>query len=112
MKNRFMTGLIFSAFFALIMTFSAVDCFADKAVVVLYRSGCDYFIAYGSSGYYLLEWYGGYDPSDDDVIIGPISSYGFHDVYYPASDDEGNIYVEDYWLSKSQALEEYIEHCQ
>ena len=47
--------------------------FADKAVVVLYQSGCrSYFIADGPNGYYLLEWYGGYDPSKVDIIVGDI----------------------------------------
>ncbi len=46
------------------------------------------------------------------MIFGAIDSYGFHEAYYPSLDTEGNIYVEDYWLSKSQALEEYIEYCQ
>ena len=100
------------AFIAALVFLLADVCFADKAVIVLYRSGCDYFIAKGRSGFYLLEWYGGYDPSEGDLIFGAIDSYGFHEAYYPSLDTEGNIYVEDYWLSKSQALEEYIEYCQ
>ena len=86
--------------------------FADKAVVVLYQSGChSYFIADGPKGYYLLEWYGGYDPSKGDIIVGDISSYGFTDVYYPKQDREGRVYVDDYMLSKDRVLEKYSERC-
>jgi hypothetical protein len=85
--------------------------FGDKGVIVFYKSGCDYFIADGPNGYYLLEWYGGYDPSEGDIIIGRLNSYGFKNVYYPRQGKKGRIYVEDYLLSKDDALEKYFEHC-
>jgi hypothetical protein len=85
--------------------------YADKAVIVAYSSGCDYFIADGDRGLYLLEWYGGYDPSEGDIIIGDIGSYGFKDVYYPKQDREGRVYVEDYLLSEDSAIEQYRDHC-
>ena len=84
---------------------------ADKAVVVFYPSGCDYFIADGSKGFYLLEWYSGYDPSEGDLIAGDIGSYGFKDVYYPKQDRTGRVYVEDYLLSESSVIEEYNDQC-
>lgn len=86
--------------------------FADKGEVVLYKSGCrSYFVADGPKGYYLLEWYGGYDPSVGDIIVGDIGSYGFKNVYYPKKDREGKVYVDDYLLSKSSVLEKYREKC-
>lgn len=86
---------------------------ADKGIVVLYLAGCrSYFIADGPRGYYLLEWYGGYDPSKGDVIVGDIGSYGFKDVYYPNQGREGRVYVDDYLLSKDRAIEKYREKCQ
>ena len=81
------------------------------AVVVFYPSGCDYFIADGSKGFYLLEWYSGYDPSEGDLIVGDIGSYGFKDVYYPKQDRTGRVYVEDYLLSESSVIEEYNDQC-
>ena len=96
-------------FFAVLLF--AADAFADTAVVVFYKSGCDYFVADGPNGYYLLEWYGGYDPVEGDVIIGKLNSYGFKNVHYPRRSREGRIYVEDYLLSKDEALEKYFEHC-
>lgn len=95
----------------LALTVIAKTSYAEKAVIALYKSGCDYFIAANRNGYYLLEWYGGYDPTEGDNIVGSLSSYGFHDVYYPSADAEGHIYIEDFWLSKESALEQYIEHC-
>jgi len=97
-------GLIF-----IMATFLLVsNTFADRAVVVWYKSGCDYFIADGPNGYYLLEWYGGYDPVEGDIIIGNLNSYGFKNVYYPRRDREGRVYVEDYLLSQDHAIEEYF----
>ncbi len=83
----------------------------DKAKVVGYPSGCDYFIADGPRGLYLLEWYGGYDPSEGDLIVGEIGSYGMKTVYYPKRDREGRVWVEDFLLSESSAIEQYHDHC-
>jgi hypothetical protein len=83
----------------------------DRAEVILLKSGCgDYFLADGPSGIYLLEWYGGYSPSEGDVIIGPINSYGFKDVCYPGNGN-GRVWVDDYLLSNTSALEKYDEKC-
>ena len=107
-----MSVVLVSVALMVVFVASTSVCYAEKAEIVLNRPGCDYFIALGNSGYYLLEWYGGYDPSEGDVIVGPISSYGLHDVYYPEFDNDGNVCVENFWLQKNQALEEYIDHCQ
>ena len=98
--------------FGALLGLLSLNALAEKAVVVLYQSGCrSYFIADGPRGFYLLEWYGGYDPSKGDVIVGDIGSYGFKDVYYPRQDREGRIYVDDYMLSKDRVLEKYREKC-
>ena len=94
-----------------LLALAPATAFADKAIVVAYPSGCDYFIADGNRGLYLLEWYGGYDPSEDDLIVGDIGSYGFKDVYYPKQDREGRVWVEDYLLSEDSAIEQYRDHC-
>ena len=95
---------------ALIMIFPIISS-ADKALVVSYPSGCDYFIADGNRGLYLLEWYGGYDPSEDDLIVGDIGSYGMKNVYYPKKDREGRVWDEDFLLSNDSAIEQYRDHC-
>lgn len=98
--------------FGMLLAALSLNAFAEKAEVVLYKSGCrSYFIADGPNGYYLLEWYGGYDPSKGDIIVGEIASYGFKNVYYPKQDQEGRIYVDDYSLSKDRVLEKYREKC-
>jgi hypothetical protein len=85
---------------------------ASQVVVVAVRSGChDYFVADGPQGYYLLEWYGGYSPDEGDVIIGELGSYGFKDVFYPRNGAKGRLYVDDFLLSQSSAIEKYAEKC-
>lgn len=82
---------------------------ASITVVARVR-GCDYFVADGPRGYYVLEWYGGYDPDKGDLIYGDIRTYGFKDVLY-ARERKGRLYVEDYLLSKDNALEKLLEKC-
>ena len=81
--------------------------------VILKPSGCgSYFLADGDSyGIYLLEWYGGYDPDVGDSIVGEIKGYGFKDVFYPDKNSKGRVYVDDYWLSSSSAIEKLREKC-
>lgn len=81
--------------------------------VVFKKSGCrDYFLADGDSGgIYLLEWYGGYDPREGESIVGEINGYGFKDVFYPDSGSSGQVYVDDYMLSRSSAVEKLRAKC-
>lgn len=85
--------------------------FADVGVVVKRFSGCDYFIADGPKGLYVLEWFGGYDPDEGDIIIGDIGSYGMKKVYYKNVRREGKVWVEDYLESEDAAMEEVMDHC-
>ena len=85
--------------------------FAVKGVVVYKKSGCDYFIVETNMGYALLEWYAGNDPDKGDIIIGNFESYGFKDIYNLTADSELRVWVEDYWMSKEEALEQYFEYC-
>lgn len=59
----------------------------------------------------MLEWYGGHDPDEGDTIAGDISGYGFKDVFYLSSSSSGRVYVDDYGLSKSSAVEKLLRHC-
>jgi len=81
--------------------------------VIFKRSGCrDYFLADGDTGgIYLLEWYGGHDPKEGESIAGEIRSYGFKDVFYPDSGSSGRVYVDDYMLSRSSAIEKLRGKC-
>jgi hypothetical protein len=75
-------------------------------------SGCDYFVVETSKGYAVLEWYGGNDPDKGDTITGSFTSYGFKDVLNESSGEAIHVWVEDYGLSKSSALEKLVEHCE
>lgn len=97
--------------FAAIMTASVPAAAMEQAVVVAKFGTCDYFIADGSRGLFVLEWYGGYEPDEGDTIVGDIASYGFKDVYYPNNGTTGRLWVEDYLESKTSAMEEIIQHC-
>ena len=55
-------------------------------------------------GYALLEWYGGSDPDEGDIIVGDFESYGFKDIYNLTADSELRVWVEDYWLSKEDVF--------
>jgi hypothetical protein len=79
--------------------------------VVLAKSGCDYFIADGPQGFYLLEWFGGHSPSEGDTMVGSLSSYGFKDVFYTRASSNGRVWVDDYLLSRDRVIEKYGEKC-
>lgn len=83
----------------------------EIAVVVARFGSCDYFVADGPRGLYVLEWFGGYDPQEGDRLFGDISSYGMKDVIYLPSEREGRLWVEDYLESERDALEEINDHC-
>jgi hypothetical protein len=96
---------------ALLLFTSFSPAFAAKRVVVLYKSGCDYYIAETNKAYAILEWYGGNDPSEGNVLVGDFETYGMKDIYNLTADAETNVWVEDFWLSKSGAIEKYYEKC-
>lgn len=85
---------------------------ASNGVVAYYKSGCDYFIVETTKGYAILEWYGGYDPNEGDVITGDFEIYGIKKIYNITADQETNVWVEDFWLSKDRAIEKYIDKCE
>ncbi len=84
---------------------------AAKGEVVLKKSGCDYFLVLTNKGYALLEWYGGNDPSRGDILAGDYESFGMKDIYNLTDDHELRVWVEDFWLSKSRAIEKYYDKC-
>jgi hypothetical protein len=106
MQKIIIVLILLSAYFT--FTNSA---YADNVEVVSYPSSCDYFIANGNRGYYLFKWWGGYEPSEGDIIFGDIDSNGFKDVYFLLKDRESKVYVEDYSISEYRAFEHYNEHC-
>ena len=93
----------------LILLFS-VNAKADRAVVIATFGFCDYFIADGPNGLYVLEWYGGKIPTEGDIFFGDIGSYGFKEIDFQ-NGQSGRVWVEDYWQSESAAIDEINNHC-
>lgn len=84
---------------------------AAKGVVVYYKTGCSHYIVQTNQGYALLEWFGGNDPSEGDILIGDYEAYGMKDIYNTTADSETKVWVEDYMLTKDHAIESYFEEC-
>ena len=84
---------------------------ASTGVVSRRISGCDYFMVSASGGYGVLEWYGGHDPDTGDTLIGKIEEYGMHDIVDDTADENLTVWVEDYGLSRSRALEILVDKC-
>jgi hypothetical protein len=99
-----------AACFAASVFFMTAAVSADEGFVIKRFRGCDYFIADGPRGLYVLEWYGGYDPSEGDRISGDIGSYGMKSIVYNGR-SMGRVWVEDFLESTSSALEEIRDHC-
>lgn len=85
--------------------------FAEKGEVVKRVSGCDYYMVDATSGYAILEWYGGNDPDEGDSITGNFKVYGFHTFFVGYNDVETRAYVEDWGLSRDSALEMLSDKC-
>lgn len=86
--------------------------FAARGMVTHKQGTCDYFIVESSRGYDVLEWFGGHDPDKGDILAGPFESYGMKDVYDETADANIRVWVEDYDLTKEDALEKLVEHCE
>jgi len=52
------------------------------------------------------------DPDKGDEIVGKYEQYGFHDVVDDTADKTTRVYTEDYWLSKTTALEKLADECE
>ena len=93
---------------ALCIPMSAI---AAKGIVGYIKSGCSYYIVETPMGYALLEWYGGNTPSRGDTLVGDFESYGMKDIYNVTADSETRVWVDNYWMAKSRAIERYFEKC-
>lgn len=82
-----------------------------QATVVFRKRGCDYMILENSSGYIVAEWMGGNDPDQGDNIGGKFNSYGTKEFYNLSRNSETKLWIDDYMLSKSNALEKIGDKC-
>jgi hypothetical protein len=82
-----------------------------KAEVVKRFSGCDYMILEESGDYHVVEWMGSYDPDEGDQVQGNFHSYGNKTCYVSRRDRETRLWIEDYSVSYSRAMEIIREKC-
>ena len=84
---------------------------ADKGEVVKTISGCDYFLVETENGYSLLETVGADTPDKDDEVVGTLNEYGSCDIYDITTDSEISVYVDDFYLTEEDALDQLVENC-
>lgn len=116
MKMRMSTILVFLAI-ALITALYPASTVVEaatpvKATVVRRIDGCDYFMTQMRTGYGILEWFGGHDPDKDDVLYGDMRAYGMRNVHDENADATIRVWVEDYDLTKSDAMEKLLDECE
>ena len=103
------TELAVACLVAIVMSGTAAH--AENCIVTKKIFGCDYFMADAPSGYVVAEWYGGYDPSEGERIVGAFHNYGFITVFYGSSHTEGRVYIEDWGLGEDDAFEQLSDKC-
>ena len=74
-------------------------------------SSCDYFLLFNKSGYVVAEHSSGEEFDEGKYVYGNINTYGSLDIYNEDLDESETIYVEDWGLSKEDAMEKLIDEC-
>jgi hypothetical protein len=84
---------------------------ATKGIVV-WTGGCGsrYFVE-TSMVYGLLEWFGGWDPSKGEMIIGDLNSFGMKELYVLPIGQSTCASVDDHFMSRSNVLEKLPDKC-
>lgn len=109
-----MVRRVFVTITAVVLTVFTItsSAWAARGVVVFTVNFCDYFVvASGDGSYAVLEWYGGAISLKGDVVVGNYETYGFQNIYNLTQDEEMEVWVEDYWLGRKQAIEKVYENC-
>jgi hypothetical protein len=76
----------------------------QQAIVVATTQGCgDWYIVENSSGFAMLQWFGGASPLRGDTLVGDIGSFGMKDLLL--SGRATRAWVEDFMLSQSSVAE-------
>ncbi|WP_158787278.1 hypothetical protein [Granulicella sp. L46] len=92
-----------------------VEAASSKGIVTHRISGCDYYIVAiktpSNVDYSVLEWFGGHDPDEDDIMVGNMTTYGMHTILDDTADESTDVWVEDYALSKSGAAQMLLDKC-
>lgn len=78
--------------------------------IVVYEGNRDTYIIETARGYTIAEHYGGEYLTVGDKVRGPLNTYNFRYIIQPKNDKETKVYIEDYMMSKSSAIEWMEEH--
>lgn len=81
-------------------------------VVALTSSHCDYFVVKSNtSDYAVLEWFGGPTPSRGDQLAGSWATYGFATINDLTQGSSMRVWIDDYDLSESRAVQLFNQRC-
>jgi hypothetical protein len=93
----------------LILGFSNIALSNERGVVVLDHYECksyDHIVIETRMGYTLAEVYDGYgNTHEGHVVYGDLHSYFFKEIYDEDGNQIGRLYLEDYMVGESRALE-------
>ncbi|WP_395452899.1 hypothetical protein ACHMW5_02490 [Azospirillum melinis] len=85
---------------------------AATGMVVFNSSGCrGHFVVEAASGFAILEWFGGNAPQKGEVIVGGFEEFGMQPIYNTTLGQEGQVWVEDFWLSKASVIKKMERFC-
>jgi len=84
----------------------------EEGTVIWDHYGCNYIIIETSIWYVVADKsYGAYSLNIGSRVRGDLIGFGFEDVYDISADDEVRLYLDNYYGSKSSALEKVMEKC-
>ncbi|RMG27942.1 MAG: hypothetical protein D6732_19635 [Methanobacteriota archaeon] len=98
-------------FIITVLTTSTSISGSGPGIVVFSLDTCGYYIVQSEMGMSVLEWFGGVTPVKGDTLIGDFNTYGFVDLYDISQSSSTRAWVEEFMLSKSEALERMMEKC-
>ena len=77
-----------------------------------YATGrCSYFIVESSSGYALLQWFGGTPPNTGEQLVGEFESYGLPELYNLTTATTVTVWADDFWMSRTRVVDRFYERC-
>ena len=98
-----MLRLVFAVMFAAVALSSGIAQAIEGVVVATTRGCSGRYVVETLSGFTLLEWFGGADPSKGDKVIGDLHSFGMKDLL--VNGRSSRAWVDDYMLSRDRVIE-------
>lgn len=83
----------------------------EIAKVVYVKSGCDYFILENLLGFIVAQHFSGADPEVGDEYIGDFNTFGLYDLYNQTQKSSSSLWLDDFMLSKDNAMEKIKDKC-